>query len=204
MVDYLLRRTSILRHFSLQHFTSAVISLQTFIWHCVPAKTLWINHTVILSASTHLSGRKKGRKWSYFLLPAVISIGIRNRTAGLFITKCILSQRESGFSEPVCTQYVQYIHTVTPSNQTEAAFEWLFLPSQSHCDKLLLVRPHACLLSLSLFDWLTDWLAGSISVPFFVCLPSVSSACLPDCLSTCLHICQSLVLNTPTFFKDPL
>lgn len=46
----------------------------------------------------------KGRKWSYFLLPAVIFIGISNSTASLFITKHILSQRESGFSEVLCTQ----------------------------------------------------------------------------------------------------
>lgn len=33
MLNYLLRRISILHHFSSQRFTSVVISLQTFIWH---------------------------------------------------------------------------------------------------------------------------------------------------------------------------
>lgn len=81
MVNYLLHRTSIPCHLSLQHFTSVVISLQTFIRHRVPAKTLQINHAVIFSASTHLRGR--GRKCFYFLLPAVIFICVSNSTARL-------------------------------------------------------------------------------------------------------------------------
>lgn len=101
----------------------------------------------------------------------------------LSVSMFSVKENQVSVSWCVLSRYSTFIQS-PPSNQTEVAFQWLFLPSQSHCDRLLLVRPPVCRLSLFLFDWLT----GGIMF--------VSSACLPDCLSSCLNICQYQFLKT--------
>lgn len=148
----MLHRTSIPCHLSLQHFTSVVISLQTFIRHRVPAKTLQINHAVIFSASTHLRGR--GRKCFYFLLPAVIFICVSNSTARLPLSVCSVTE-----NRPPCARRVRDVHTGDPGDQTQAAFEWIFLPSQTRCDRSLHARPAVCAVCAVATDWNSDSLS---------------------------------------------
>lgn len=101
------------------------------------------------------------------------------------LSQGIFPVRETGLSRLVCVQLVQCVHSVALSDQTEAAFEWLFLSSQSRCDRLLLVRRAHCLSPSRCFDWLAAFLFLSSFV-----FPSVSSACLPYCLLTHFCVCR--------------
>lgn len=146
MVNYLLHRMSILRHFSLQHFTSVVISLDIYLTLCACQDTLdkshcyfvclhtpeWKEKVVLFStSSSYFYWYKQQRSKSVYHWTFSESKRIRFQRTGVY-----------------SVGRLQYMHTVCHSDQTVAAYEWLFLPSQSHCDRFPLVRPLVCLLSV--------------------------------------------------------
>lgn len=185
MVNYLLRRTSILRHFSLQHFTSVVISLQTFIWHRVPAKTLWINHTVILSACSHLSGRQKmvlfstSSSYFYWSKPTAQQVCL---STSIFSVK----ENEVWVNLCVLSRYSTFIQSAPAIKQTLYLNDSLFPPTATvtGCYLLDLSLP-----AVSGPIWLTDW--------WYFCLFCLSS-CLPfcRCLIACLPVCISVRVSS--------
>lgn len=85
----------------------------------------------------------------------------------------------------VLSRYSTFIQSA-PAIKQKLHLNDCFFSSQSHSDRLLLVRPPVC--PLSLCAYLTNWLAVFLSAFSFVSV-SIYSACLPDCLSTCLYIC---------------
>lgn len=164
MVNYLLHRTSIPCHLSLQHFTSVVISLQTFIRHRVPAKTLQINHAVIFSASTHLRGR--GRKCFYFLLPAVIFICVSNSTARLPLSVRSVTACSAGTGRSYGRPWWSNTSCVWVDFSSLPDPLWQVATCQT-----------CCLCCLCCRHWLELWVSEVFFLPPFVCIGFCSLSC---------------------------
>lgn len=185
MVNYLLHRTSILRHFSLQHFTSVVISLQTFIWHCVPAKTLDKAHCYFVGFHTP-EWREKAENGLIFYFQQLFLL-LQPAAQRVCLSPSIFSVKENQVSDSWCvlSRYSTFIQSSPAIKQKLHLNDSLFPPKATVTGCYLLDLQSACCLCVLI--WLTVGISASFSFG--------SSAAFPDCLCTCLCFWQQLFSN---------
>lgn len=186
MVNYLLHRTSILRHFSLQHFTSVVISLQTFIWHRACQYTLDKSHCYFVCFHTPEWKEKAENGLIFYFQQLFLLLRAGTQQVCLSLSAFSVKVNQVSVSCCVLTRYSAFIKLASAIKHALHLNDSVFPPKAR--DRLLLVRPPLCLLSRCLFDWVTGWRC-------FCCVRlSVSlSSCLPDRLSARSHICRCLL-----------
>lgn len=185
MVNYLLHRTPILRHFSLQHFTSVVISLQTFIWHRACQDTLDKSHCYFVCFHTPEWKEKAENGLIFYFQQLFLLVWATAQQVCLSLSVFSVKENQVSVSCCVLSRYSTFIQLAPVIKQKLHLNDSFFPPKATETGCYLLDLQSACCRTAYLTEWLVVFL-----LPFsFVFVSFSLLAYLIACLLACISVC---------------